>query len=183
MKPMPNKDETFARVVVTHRNALLRYGLRRLDDHFAAEDLVADTFVVVWRRFEELPPPAEELFWLYGIAGHILSNLLRGRQRSMRLEARLAFEREGEFAVPRYTGEDVEVLLIALGELSPQERELIQLTYWEELSYRDIGVVLGCSEKAAGIRLSRARRHLRERVNQSRTETTVSPLRREGTDS
>ena len=74
---MTNEDEEFARVVATHRNALLRYGLRRLDDHFAAEDLVADTFVVVWRRFEELPSRTEELFWLYGIAGNILSNLLR----------------------------------------------------------------------------------------------------------
>ena len=180
---MSNKDEEFARVVATHRNALLRYGLRRLDDHFAAEDLVADTFVVVWRRFEELPSRTEELFWLYGIAGNILSNLLRGRQRTLRLEARLAFEREGELANPRYTGEDVESLRAALGELSPQERELIQLTYWERLSYREIGIALGCSEKEAGVRLSRARRHLRERINQSWTETTVSPLRGEGTDS
>ncbi len=180
---MSNRDEEFARVVVTHRNALLRYGLRRLDNPSAAEDLVAETFVVVWRRFDELPPRIEELFWLYGIAGRVLANLRRGRQRSMRLEARLAFEREGELANPRYTREDVEALLAALGELSPEERELIQLTYWEKLSYREIGIVLGCSEKAAGIRLSRARRQLRERLNQSSTEETVSPLRREGTDS
>ena len=180
---MANRDEEFARVVVTHRNAILRYGLRRLDDHSAAEDLVAETFVVVWRRFDELPPRDEELFWLYGIAGRVLSNLQRGRQRSMRLEARLAFEREGDFATPRYTEEDVEALLTALSELSPEERELIQLAYWEKLSYREMGVVLGCSEKASGIRLSRARQHLRERLNPSSAEATVSPLRREGTDS
>jgi RNA polymerase sigma-70 factor (ECF subfamily) len=161
----------------------LRYGLRRLDDHFAAEDLVAETFVVVWRRVDELPPRDEELFWLYGIAGHVLANLRRGRQRSLRLEARLAFEREGELAAPRYSDDDVETLLAALGELSPGERELIQLTYWEMLSYRELGITMGCSEKAAGIRLSRARRHLRDRLNQSKTETAVSPLRRERADS
>ncbi len=180
---MTNRDEAFARVVVTHRNALLRYALRRLDDPVAAEDLVAETFVVVWRRFGELPPRDEELFWLYGIAGHVLANLLRGRQRSMRLEARLALEREGELATPRYAEEDIEALLAALGELSPEERELIQLTYWEKLSYREMGITLGCSEKAAGIRLSRARRHLRERLNRSLGEATESPLRRDGTDS
>ncbi len=182
-KLVSSRDEEFARVVVTHRNALLRYGLRRLDDPSAAEDLVAETFVVVWRRFDELPPRDEELFWLYGIAGRVLANLLRGRQRSMRLEARLAFEREGEFASPRFTGEDVEALLAALGALSPHDRELIQLTYWEKLSYREMAIVLGCSEKAAGIRLSRARQHLRERLDQSNTETTVSPLRRRGANS
>jgi len=176
---MNERDEEFSRVVATHRNALLRYGLRRLEDYSGAEDLVAETFVVVWRRFDDVPPRDEELFWLYGIAGRVLSNLLRGRQRSMRLEARLAFEREGELATPRYTEEDVEALLEALGEMSPDERELIQLAYWEKLSYREMGIALGCSEKAAGIRLSRARKRLHSLLNPSKTEATVSPLRRE----
>jgi RNA polymerase sigma-70 factor (ECF subfamily) len=176
---MPERDEEFARVVATHRHALLRYGLRRLDDHAAAEDLVAETFVVVWRRFNDLPPRDEELFWLYGIAGRVLANLLRGRQRSTRLEARLAFEREMDHITPRYSEEDVEALMEALGELNPDERELIQLTYWEKLSYREMGMVIGCSEKAAGIRLSRARTHLRDLLNQTPTGATVSLLHRE----
>lgn len=173
---MPARDEEFARIVATHRHALLRYGLRRLDDHAAAEDLIAETFVVVWRRFDNLPPRDEELFWLYGIAGRVLANLLRGRQRSMRLETRLAFEREGDQATPRYSEKDVEALMEALGELSPDDRELIQLAYWEKLSYREMGIVLGCSEKAAGIRLSRARKRLREVLNQTPTGATVSLL-------
>jgi RNA polymerase sigma factor (sigma-70 family) len=179
---VPDRDAEFARVVATHRHALLRYGLRRLDDHTAAEDLVAETFVVVWRRFDDLPPRDEELFWLYGIAGRVLANLLRSRQRSMRLEARLAFEREMDRATPRYSKEDVEALMNALGELSPDERELIQLTYWEKLSYREMSIVLGCSEKAAGIRLSRSRTHLRDLLNQTPTGATVSLLHREETN-
>ena len=176
---MPDRDQDFARVVAAHRNAILRYGLRRLDVHAAAEDLVAETFVVMWRRFDDVPPRDEELFWLYGIAGRVLANLLRGRQRSMRLETRLAFEREVDHATPRYTEEDVEALMEALGELSPDERELIQLTYWEKLSYREMGLVLGCSEKAAGIRLSRARKRLRDLLNQTPTGATVTILQRE----
>ena len=161
---VPDRDAEFARVVATHRHALLRYGLRRLDDHAEAEDLVAETFVVVWRHFDDLPPRDEELFWLYGIAGRVLANLLRGRQRSMRLEARLAFEREMDRATPRYSKEDVEALMNAIGELSPDERELIQLTYWEKLSYRDIALILAISENAVGIRINRAKRKLRTLV-------------------
>ncbi len=67
----------------------------------------------------------------------------------------------------------------ALGSLSSDERELIQLAYWERLSYREIGVVLGCSEKAAGIRLSRARRTLRNRLNQATAPVISLPLLRE----
>ena len=176
---MPDRDQDFARVVAAHRNAILRYGLRRLDDRSAAEDLVAETFIVVWRRFDELPPRDEELFWLYGIAGRVLANLRRTQQRSMRLESRLAFERELGQEIPRYSLEDVEALMEALGSLSPDEREIIQLAYWEKLSYREMGVALGCSEKAAGIRLSRARCALRERLNQTTALATPTLLLRE----
>ena len=176
---MPDRDQDFARVVAAHRNAILRYGIRRLDDRSAAEDLVAETFIVVWRRFDELPRRDEELFWLYGIAGRVLANLRRTQQRSMRLESRLAFERELGQELPRYSLEDVEALMEALGSLSPDEREIIQLAYWEKLSYREMGVALGCSEKAAGIRLSRARRELRERLNQTTALATPTLLLRE----
>lgn len=171
-----DKGAELARVVATHRQALLRYALRRLDDHSAAEDLVAETFVVLWRRFDELPPRDQELFWLYGIAGRVLSNTLRGRQRLLRLEMRLAFEREYAQDAPRYSEEDIKQLMEALAELRPEERELLQLTYWEDLSYREIGLVLGCSEKAAGIRISRARQHLRQLLNETSSTASITPL-------
>jgi len=164
-----------ARIVVTYRRALLRYALRRLDDDSAAEDVVAETFIIAWRRFEGIPPRDQELFWLYGIASRVLSNTLRGRQRSLRLETRVAFERESEQNTPRYGEEDIKQLMTALTELSREERELLQLTYWEHLSCREIGHVLGCTEKAAGIRISRARQHLRRLLNDRQT-ASITPL-------
>ena len=173
---MRDKDAELARVVATHRQALLRYALRRLDDHSAAEDLVAETFVVAWRRFDEIPPRDQELFWLYGVAGRVLANALRGRQRSMRLEMRLALERERDQETQRYNEEDVKQLIEALAELRPEERELLQLTYWESLSYREIGLVLGCSENAAGIRISRVRQHMRQLLNETSSTASITPL-------
>jgi RNA polymerase sigma factor (sigma-70 family) len=81
--------------------------------------------------------------------------------------------------MPRYTEEEVEALMAALDELSLDECELIELAYWERLSCRETGIVLGCSEKAAGIRLSRARKHLRDLLNQNPSAATVSLLQRE----
>lgn len=176
-----DKNAELARVVATHRQALLRYALRRLDDHGAVQDLVAETFVVVWRRFDEIPPRDQELFWLYGIAGRVLSNTLRGRQRSLRVEMRLALEREHIQDAPRYGEEDIRQLMEALAELGPEERELLQLTYWERLSYREIGLVLGCSEKAAGIRISRARQHLRQLLNETNSPASITPLPKQET--
>ncbi len=170
-----DKNAELARVFATHRRALLRYALRRVDDHSTAEDLVAEVFVVAWRHFDEIPPREQELFWLYGIASRVLSNTLRGRQRSLLLEMRLAFEREQGQDEPRYSEEDVKQLMEALAELRPGDRELLQLTYWEHLSYRELGLVLDCSEKAAGIRVSRARQHLRQLMNQNHASITALP--------
>jgi RNA polymerase sigma-70 factor (ECF subfamily) len=170
------KETEFARIVATHRRALLRYALRRLDDHTDAEDLVAEALVVAWRRLSELPSREEELYWLYGIAGRVLANMMRGRQRSMRLEMRLAFEREKESDPQRYSEDDVKQLMSALSHLKAEERELLQLTYWERLSYREIGSVLGCTERTAGVRISRARQHLRELLNESAPAATITHL-------
>ena len=151
-----SRDENFARVATAHRPTLLRYGLRRLDDLSSAEDLVADVFVVAWRRLDELPARDEELFWLYAIAGNLVSNVLRGRQRSMRLEARLALERRVDSEVD-FTQENLGILLAVLTHFAPHEQEMLRLVYWEGLTYRQLGHVIGCSEKAAGIRVSRLR--------------------------
>lgn len=176
-----DKHAELARIVVTYRQALLRYAFRRLDDPDAAEDLVAETFVIAWRRLAQIPPREQELFWLYGIAGRVLSNTLRGRQRSLRLEMRLAFERENAEDTPRYGEEDIRRLMEALAKLRPEERELLQLTYWEHLSYRETGLVLGCSEKAAGIRISRARQRVRELLNEATNTATITPLPKQET--
>src|ERR1700688_1738990 len=107
------RDEDFARLVAEHRNAIFRYGLRRLDDRSAAEDFVAETFIVAWRHMDRLPNRNEELFWLYGIAGRVLSNVRRSQQRSLRLETRLVAEREVGVEAPRFSMEDVEALMEA----------------------------------------------------------------------
>lgn len=152
-------------MVHEHRHALTRYAVRRLTDHSAAEDLVAETFVVAFRRHDSWPPRHEEIFWLYAIARRVLANQLRTQTRSLRLESRLAFERECELDEPRFDEADLAALMSALGSLDPDDRELLQLAYWEQLDYRGLGLVFGCSAKAAGVRLSRLRATLREMLH------------------
>jgi DNA-directed RNA polymerase specialized sigma24 family protein len=63
------------------------YALRRaaLD---AAQDVVADTFLVAWRRLEDVPEDA--LPWLYGVARRVLANQRRSAARGAALERRVA---------------------------------------------------------------------------------------------
>ncbi len=149
----------YVRLVNQHSKALLRYSLRRLDDHSSCEDVVAETFLIAWRRWDKLPAPDKELAWLYGIAFRVLSNHRRSRDRRDRLQTRLSLERDPS------EGDDVHVdtepILRAIAELRTSERELLEFVYWERLTYLDIAVVMGISENAVGIRLNRAKKNLR----------------------
>jgi RNA polymerase sigma-70 factor (ECF subfamily) len=131
------KDEEFTRLVTAYSMAVLRYTSRRLSDATSYDDVVAETFLIVWRRWDDLPAPDKELAWLYSITFHVLSNFRRSRDRRYRLHARLAMERDPNEGVD-VSGVDTEPVLLALGELRTHERELLEFVYWERLSYRDI---------------------------------------------
>ena len=93
------------------------------------------------------------------VAHTVLRNLVRSRGRSLRLEARLASERQGEAPA---SSVDFTALGEGLVALAEDDQEILRLVYWEGLSLREVGAVLDCTEKAAGIRVSRARSRLRE---------------------
>ena len=155
-------------MVHAHRSPLIRYGMRRLEDHDAVEELVADTFLTAWRRWADKPEGEEEqLFWLYAIAHKVCLNMLRGQHRRQRLYRRLSKERRDGDATWAETEGAVDELIVRIEGLPSEDREALQLAYWEGLSHREIGLVLDCSENAVGLRLSRARQKLRERLDVS----------------
>jgi RNA polymerase sigma-70 factor (ECF subfamily) len=163
-----DKDMAFTRLVNAHSMAILRYTSRRLSDAASCDDVVAETFLIVWRRWDDLPSPDKELPWLYSIAFHVLSNHRRSRDRRNRLHARLAMERDPIEGLDA-SGLDAGPVLLALDKLRTHERELLEFVYWEKLTYHDIALILGISENAVGIRINRAKTNLRTHL-QPRSE-------------
>jgi RNA polymerase sigma factor (sigma-70 family) len=156
-------QERFRRAYRAHYGELFAYASRRLPDVSEAQDVVADTFLVLWRRFDEAPGEDELLPWLYGVARHVLSNRFRSRSRRDRLAARLAQQPVAPTrGVEEIAGirDDTKLVMEALLQLSESDREVLLLAAWERLSIRDIAATLNCSENAAAIRLHRARLRL-----------------------
>jgi RNA polymerase sigma factor (sigma-70 family) len=152
-------DEDYTRLVDQHSSAIMRYALRRWSDIEGCEDVVIETFLVAWRRWDDLPERDRELPWLYGIAFRVLSNQRRSRDRRERLFTRLSLERSEPS--DDVDGVSVVHMRAALGQLNYSDRELLQLVYWEELTYRQIAQAIGISENAVGIRITRAKSKLR----------------------
>src|SRR5215207_6598926 len=79
----------FAALFRSHHAAVWRFTARRAAPD-AVDDIVADTFLAAWRRFDELP--ADALPWLLNAAGKCLANHRRSASRAASLKQRLASE-------------------------------------------------------------------------------------------
>lgn len=156
--------ERFRRLYDANYAPLFAYALRRTNEASEAHDVVADTFLVLWRRLNDAPPDEEVSLWLYGVARRVLANRQRARFRSERLVVRLGQVAPAEADTEELLAQrDVaRAALSSLGKLRADDREILLLAAWEKLSAAEIGLVIGCSPNAAAIRLHRARKRLTE---------------------
>jgi RNA polymerase sigma-70 factor (ECF subfamily) len=139
----------------------VRRFLARRTDPATAEDVLAETLLVCWRRVEDLP--AEPLPFVYGVARMCLLNAQRAARRQERVAAKIAAVDPPAEAAPGPEGRDEE-LAAALRSLRPDDAELLRLWAWEQLAPAEIATVLGITPNAASIRLHRARGRLAEQL-------------------
>jgi RNA polymerase sigma-70 factor (ECF subfamily) len=119
-----------------------------------ADDVLAETLLVCWRRLDQVPENA--LPWVYGVARNCLANIQRGDRRQVRLAARISVVDPPEEAQREAEAED-ERVTAALEALRPDEADLLRLWAWEQLGPSEIADVLGITPNAVSIRLHRAR--------------------------
>lgn len=151
-----------------HRPAVLAYALRRTDRPADAADVAAEVFVVAWRRRSEVPADPHARLWLFGVARHALANHRRGQLRRSRLQSRLlegVQELAPDPATAAGAAERRTEVLGALRALPENDRELLMLVGWDELTPQQAARVLGVSPALARVRLHRARQRLRKALN------------------
>jgi RNA polymerase sigma-70 factor, ECF subfamily len=158
----PDPERTFSALYHAVYPDLLAFVQRRAPAS-RAEDVVADSLLVAWRRLEELPPVADDArAWVFGITRHVLLNERRGERRSRALGVRLAETSTLDQADP-----EIEATLSRLDLarawrlLSAIHQEALALAVLEGLRAPQAAAVLGISPVAFRLRLTRARRALR----------------------
>lgn len=137
-----------------HAGAVLGFARRRLRAG-EADDLVADVFLVAWRRLEEVPD--DPLPWLLGVAHGVLADRRRGQRRADALVDRLVTE-QLTHSFPEAGVELDAGVLRALGSLGEADQELLLLVAWEGLDREQLASALGVGSGALAVRLYRARR-------------------------
>jgi DNA-directed RNA polymerase specialized sigma24 family protein len=152
--PTDERHERFRRLYEEHGDSVLRYARRRTSPE-TAEDVLAETFVVAWRRLDRVP--AEPRGWLIAVARRVLANQRRGDSRRAALIAKLA-PPPVRGAPPEPAGGSP--LTAALATLNERDHEILALVHWDGLTPAEAATVLGCTPVAVRTRLHRARRRL-----------------------
>ncbi|MDD7834535.1 MULTISPECIES: RNA polymerase sigma factor [Paenarthrobacter] len=138
--------------------SVFKFVRRRVESADIAEEIAADVFRVVWQKWTDESTP--ELPYLLTVARNLVGNAYRSRDRRLALQEKLRTT-----AVQRF-GDDSENVVVqdALMRMREQDREILQLAYWDGLGTAEISGVLQCSESAAKVRLHRARTAFRKQM-------------------
>lgn len=149
---------------------VLAYVLRRTTSA-AAQDVVADTFLVAWRRLDRLSD--EPLPWLLGVARKALANQRRTQRRQNAVIDELRAKNQLTGVLEAIDVGEVDAVTKAVNRLSELDRELLKLVVWDGVSTKEAARVVGISHVACRVRLHRTRRRLADELAGGERSTTA----------
>jgi RNA polymerase sigma factor (sigma-70 family) len=163
-----HRQERFEQLYRETRRDLLAYALRRTRSAEDAADVLAETYLIAWRKLDSIPRGEHTRLWLFGVARNVLR---RGTTRQHALSAiveRLAQElREQEPAEPPNPDAWAPRVRAAVQALPEPQREVLLLTAWEGLTPREIAVATRTPVNLVRVRLHRSRARVRRALSGS----------------
>lgn len=164
-------------LIARWQKPVLSYVHRYFRDEATARDVVEETFVRLYQFRDRFRPDANFSAWIFTIAANLCRNHLRWKRRhpeSPLPGTELVHEDGSKSSEPDFLAapdsdplgdlarkEFEHALAEALDELTHDQRTAFLLFEYEDLSYEEIAVVLGCSTRSVETQLVRARQKLR----------------------
>ena len=161
-------EAAFEQLYDRHFRRIFGFALRKLGDAAEAEDVVQEVFAAVYTCVDRFEGKSDLLVWIYGITRNLLNNRLRRRGGvrlisldDLPLESGPVDPGPGPRCEARQT---LERIRVAIDELPPEQRHILELRHGQRLAIRKIADLLGRSEDAVKSSLYRARRSLQASV-------------------
>lgn len=161
----------FERLVARFQGPVISFLYRYAGDRPTAEDLAQETFLNVWRAARRFDPDggARPSTWIFTIAYRLAMTELKRRRRFAEFRERASREGHdippgGPMADRAGSCPDGDSIHRVLAELPENQRAAMLLRAREEMSYREIAVVLGISVSAVESLIFRARTRLRREL-------------------
>ena len=180
-------SRAFAELAQRHLPAIETYARRILTDDTAAQDVAQETLLVLWQRSSEFKPEKARLTtWLHRVAHNRCIDLLRRQKRETPMPPSDLFERQENSALGYRAGDSesssnvytattppnleaasndkAAVMDAALRKLPESQRTALELTYYQNLSNREVASVMNSSTRAVESLLCRARGNLKKQL-------------------
>src|SRR5215813_7940661 len=146
---------------VRHNVRVFRFVLRLVGNNSAAEDLVSEVFLDVWRQAGRFQGRSQVTTWLLAIAHNkALSTLRRRSTEELDDEATAVEDPEDNPEVTVQNRQKTELLLKCLRQLSSAHREMIDLVYYHEKSIDEVAEIAGVPPNTVKTRLLYARKRI-----------------------
>jgi RNA polymerase sigma-70 factor (ECF subfamily) len=169
------RDSALDELIARWQRPLFAFAWRYLQNQTDAHDLVAETFVRLHQQRDRLRPDANLSAWLFTTLSNLCHNHYRWRRRhpTVSLDAPDENETTAHDTIPSAGAppdaalehdESCAAVRTAVDRLPHDLKTALLLHHYEQLSYREIGSVVGCSERGVETRLYRARQRLREEL-------------------
>ena len=136
---------------------LYGYLRRLLSDPGTVEEVLDDVMLVVWKDARKFRGNAAVSTWIFGIA-------YRKALTAVRADCRYQgpLDRRADLsAISSQSSERDEWIGAALMQLSPDHRQVVELTYFSGFSYQEIAEIAGCPVNTVKTRMFHARRRLK----------------------
>jgi RNA polymerase sigma-70 factor (ECF subfamily) len=183
-------DDAFAALVETYQSPIYNLCYRMLGEAGEAEDAAQETFLRAYSQLASYDATRSFKTWLFSIANHHCIDRLRKRRLTWLsidddLPPHPALQEQApgpeEASVRREQSEAMQALL---AKLPPDDRSVVVMRYWYDLSYEEIAEATRTTVSAVKSRLHRARGHLGEQLaaqtRSPRAAPRVPALRAEG---
>lgn len=160
-----DRAPAFTALYRKHYNAVRRFASWRCEPA-DLDDVVADVFLVAWRRFDELDTSWVRA-WLFGTVKKVLSDHRRSRAQRARYVDHLVALRPAEHTnldTGDLSVEDLDVLKAGLRKVSEEDQEVLVLSAWYEMTAAEIAVAVSITKNNATVRLHRARTRFRTAI-------------------
>src|SRR4051794_19071232 len=161
-----NDDAAFERLYQRHVSDVFRYSYAVLGERSDAEDVTQTTFLNAYRAFKNGERPEKPQNWLIAIAHNVCRQRFRQQQRRPH---EVEFDEAVTPAGTESEGPNAEDLRRAFSQLPPNQRAALVMRELEGRSYAEIAEILGISVSALETLLFRARRALREQLEEQLT--------------
>ena len=157
--------EAFAFLVESYETSVYRLALRMCGNAHDAEEVAQEAFVAAWKGMPSFRGESKFSSWLYQLTSNAAIDFLR---REKRHRAATPLDDEVDLAAPgtpQQAAEEAELqqaLQQALDALTPEHRQIFLLRQMRQMSYEEIGRLLGLESGTVKSRLSRAKKQLRQ---------------------